>query len=144
MFAGWLVYIRKPLEAGQPDPLKRALGPVYTLLENKYYVDELYDFVFVRPSIWLAEKVVYRLIDRGIIDGFLHFVANAAEWIAFRHKDFDTQIINEGADNLAEGFGEMSDSFKYIQSGRIQQYLAVAVAGLLMLVGVFVWSLFIR
>ncbi|MBN1120514.1 MAG: NADH-quinone oxidoreductase subunit L [Anaerolineae bacterium] len=144
LFVGWLVYVRKPLEAGQPDPLKRALGPVYTLLENKYYIDELYDLIFVRPSIWLAEKVVYQLIDRGIIDGFLHFVARAAEWIAFRHKDFDTQIINEGTDNLVEGFGEMSDSFKYIQSGRIQQYLAVAVAGLLMLVGVFVWSLFIR
>lgn len=144
LFVGWLVYVRKPLAAGQVDPLKKLLGPVYTLLENKYYFDELYDLIFVRPSIWFSEKIVYLLIDKGIIDGFLHFVAGSVEWLAFRNKDFDTHVVNGAGDNLAEGIGNLGDSFKYVQSGRIQQYLAVAIAGVLMLAGVFVWALFIR
>jgi NADH-quinone oxidoreductase subunit L len=144
LLVGWLVYVRRPLAAGQEDPLKKLLGPLYTLLENKYYFDELYDLVFVRFFQWFSEKVVYLLIDKGIIDGFLHFVARSAEWLAFRNKDFDTYIVNSGADNLAEGVGNLSDSFKYVQSGRVQQYLAVAIAGVLMLAGVFVWVLFLR
>ena len=40
---GWLVYVRKPLAAGEADPAKRALGPLYTLFQNKYYMDQLYE-----------------------------------------------------------------------------------------------------
>ncbi len=144
LFVGWLIYVRKPLAAGQEDPLKTFLGPLYTLFERKYYIDELYDLIFVRPSRWFAERVAYQLIDRGIIDGFLHFVARSAEWTAFRNKDFDTHVINAGADELVDGIGKTGESFRYVQSGRIQQYLAVAVAGLLMLAAVFVWTLFLR
>jgi NADH-quinone oxidoreductase subunit L len=144
LFVGWLVYVRKPLAAGQPDPLAKFLGPIYPLLENKYYFDELYDLIFVRPSQWFAEKVVYLLVDKGIIDGFLHFVARAFEWLAFRNKDFDTFIINGGADDLAQGIGSAGDSLKYVQSGRVQQYLTVAVAGMLLLAGFFVYTLFLR
>jgi NADH-quinone oxidoreductase subunit L len=120
------------------------LGPIYTLLENKYYFDELYDLIFVRPAQWFAEQVAYLLIDRGIIDGFLHFVARSTEWLAFRNKDFDTYIVNSAGDGVAEGLGNLGDSFKYVQSGRVQQYLTVAIAGVLLLAGVFVWALFLR
>ena len=51
---GWLVYRRVPV--GAKDPLKKVLGPVYTLLENQYYFDELYDRIFVRPAMWISEK----------------------------------------------------------------------------------------
>jgi hypothetical protein len=47
-------------------------------------------------------------------------------------------------DSMVEGIGEASDSFKYVQSGRIQQYLAVVAAGVLMLAAVFIWALFLQ
>jgi NADH-quinone oxidoreductase subunit L len=144
LFVGWLVYVRKPLVAGQTDPLKRALGPLYTLFENKYYIDELYEATLIRFFLWLSDAVVYRAIDRGLIDGFLHFVARGTEWLAFRNKDFDTVIVNGAGDELADGIGNLSEQFKHVQSGRVQQYLAVAAAGLLMLAGVFVWTFFLR
>jgi NADH-quinone oxidoreductase subunit L len=141
---GWAVYVRKPLVAGEVDPLKRALGPLYTLFQNKYYMDQLYEGSFVRFFTWFSKTVVYEWIDRGLIDGFLHFVARATEWLAFRNKDFDTYVVNGAGDELAEGVGNLGEAFKYVQSGRIQQYLAVAAAGLLMLAGVFVWAFFLR
>jgi NADH-quinone oxidoreductase subunit L len=144
LFVGWLVYVRRPLEAGAEDPLARFLGAFYTLFENKYYLDELYDLLFVRPSQWFAKNVAYLLIDRGIIDGVLHFIARSTQWLALRNKDFDTYVVNGGPDELVGGIGELSDSFKYVQSGRVQQYLTVAVVGVLMLAGVFVWTLFLR
>ncbi len=144
LFIGWLIYVRKPLEAGQADPLQKVLGPLYTLFENKYYMDELYDLIFVRPAQWFAQKVAYELIDRGIIDGFLHFVARSTEWWAFRNKDFDTYVVNQGGDQVAGGIGNLGKAFRYIQSGRVQQYLIVAGAGLLMLASVFFWALFLR
>jgi NADH-quinone oxidoreductase subunit L len=140
---GALVYWRG-LPEGAEDPLKRVLGPVYTLLENKYYVDEFYDWAFVRPSAWVAEKVVYMFIDRGVIDGFLHTVARAAEWFAFRNKDFDTVVVNRGADRVARTIGDTGQSLRHLQTGRVQQYLAVAVAGVLVLAAVFLWRLFVR
>jgi NADH-quinone oxidoreductase subunit L len=143
LFVGWLVYIRRPLAAGAVDPLKKVLGPLHTLFENKYYFDELYEAAFVRPSQWLARQI-YEVIDRGMIDGLIHFIARSTEWWAFRNKDFDTKVVNGGVDSMVEGIGEASDSFKYVQSGRIQQYIAVAAAGVLMLAAVFVWALFLQ
>ena len=96
----------------------------------------------VRPAKWFAEKVVYLLIDKRIIDGFLHTVARVSEWVAFRNKDFDTYVVNGFGDAVPNGIGNLGDAFKYVQSGRIQQYLAVGLAGVLMLAAVFVYFLF--
>ncbi len=142
LLVGWLVYGLRPLKAGAADPLRSVLGPVYTLLENKYYFDELYELIFVRPARWLAEKVIYLAIDKGIIDGTLHTIGRAVEWWAFRNKDFDTYVVNGFGDAVPNGIGNLGDAFKYVQSGRVQQYLAVAIAGVLMLAAVFVYFLF--
>jgi NADH-quinone oxidoreductase subunit L len=141
---GWLVYGRRPLAAGEVDPLQRALGPLYTLFQNKYYLDQLYERSFVAFSVWFSETIAYRFFDQTIINGILHAVARATEWLAFRNKDFDTYIVNGAGDELPRRIGILGESFKYVQSGRVQQYLAVAAAGLLMLAGVFVWALFLR
>ncbi len=141
LLVGYLVYVRRPLAAGQEDPLKKLLGPLYTLFENKYYFDEAYDFLFVRPSQWLAARI-YEVVDRGIIDGILHGVAFGTQWFAFRNKDFDTYVVNGAGDETARSVGRLGQAFRYVQSGRVQQYLTVAVLGILALAGVFVWSIF--
>ena len=81
---GWLVY--RNFKKGSEDPLKKVLGPVYTLFENKYYFDELYHIVFVKPAQWFSEKVVYLFMDRKIIDGLLHFTAQASFWLGMQFK----------------------------------------------------------
>ena len=47
---GWLVYGRKPLAAGQPDPLAARLGGLWFVLKNKYFIDEIYNVTFVQPG----------------------------------------------------------------------------------------------
>jgi len=41
------------------------------LLNRKYYVDEIYDALLVRPVVWLSDKVLWRVVDQGLVDGLL-------------------------------------------------------------------------
>jgi NADH-quinone oxidoreductase subunit L len=69
MVAGFLIawhfYVRKP---GLPTELARQHAPLYKFLLNKWYIDELYDVVFVRPTLWLA-RVLWIYGDGWLIDG---------------------------------------------------------------------------
>ncbi|MGD2253111.1 MAG: proton-conducting transporter membrane subunit, partial [Anaerolineales bacterium] len=126
LFLGWLVYRR--VKAGQPDPLERPLGPIYKLLKNKYYFDELYDLLFIRPAYWLAETFVYRWIDRGVIDGILHGIARLAMRIgSFLRNYIDIPVINRSADRLSDGVKRTGLILRVVQSGRVQQYLIIGL-----------------
>ena len=57
------------------DPLEKWLGPIYGLLKNKYYFDEAYDFLFVKPAYWFAETFVYKWMDKGVIDSILRITS---------------------------------------------------------------------
>ena len=59
-------YVLKP---GVPAAVARAIGPVYRFLLNKWYFDELYDLVFVRPAMALG-RVFWKVGDVGLIDRF--------------------------------------------------------------------------
>jgi NADH-quinone oxidoreductase subunit L len=125
LFLGWWVYRRQ--QAGAPDPLQKPLGPIYTVLKNKYYFDELYDWAFVRPAYWIAETFTNQWMDRGVIDGFLHIVARTAGRIGgfFRNK-IDKPVVNGFGDFIGEGAKKLGRSLRFIQTGRVQQYLLAA------------------
>ncbi|MEW6568256.1 MAG: NADH-quinone oxidoreductase subunit L [Chloroflexota bacterium] len=126
LLLGWLVYRRLP--AGAPDPLQKSLGPVYTLLQRKYYFDELYDLAFVRPAYWLAETFTSRWIDRGVIDGFLHAVGRLALRLGSGLRNYiDLPVINGTADRLSETVKRFGREFRVLQTGRVQQYLIVGL-----------------
>jgi NADH-quinone oxidoreductase subunit L len=62
----WLFYIRRP---DLPDALARQNAPLYKFLLNKWYFDELYDFLLVRPAMWLG-RFLWLKGDGWLIDGF--------------------------------------------------------------------------
>ncbi|MFD2183059.1 NADH-quinone oxidoreductase subunit L [Rhodoplanes azumiensis] len=61
----WLFYIKAP---SIPRALARGLKPIYLFLLNKWYFDELYDAIFVRPAMWLG-RTLWKQGDGTIIDG---------------------------------------------------------------------------
>jgi len=126
LFLGWVVY--KDVPAGAEDPLKKPLGAVYKVLQNKYYFDELYDAIFVKPSIWFSEKVSYMWMDRKIIDGILHLVANAAYNLGNIFRDwFDIPVVNGFGDFVGEGVKKVGKTLRVVQTGRVQQYMVIAL-----------------
>ncbi|MEL6746346.1 MAG: NADH-quinone oxidoreductase subunit L, partial [Pseudomonadota bacterium] len=61
----WLFYIAVP---SLPKTCMRVFAPIHAFLINKWYFDELYDALFVRPSMWLG-RVLWKGGDQAIIDG---------------------------------------------------------------------------
>jgi NADH-quinone oxidoreductase subunit L len=67
----WLFYIRRP---DLPGKLAAQQAPLYRFLLNKWYFDELYDAIFVRPAQWLG-NFLWKRGDGNIIDGTLNGIA---------------------------------------------------------------------
>jgi NADH-quinone oxidoreductase subunit L len=126
LFLGWLVY--RDVPAGAQDPLKKPLGRIYTILQNKFYFDELYSAVFVRPAYWFAETVTYRWVDRGVIDGFLHWIARTTLRIGnFLRNYIDIPIVNGAGDFIGDSVKKTGKSIRVIQTGRVQEYLIIGM-----------------
>jgi len=128
----WLVYGMKPLKAEQPDPLRRWLGPVYTVLENKYYFDELYHLIFIRPTMWLAS--FFYLFDRGVIDRIVNWVGAFNRWPARTLRRWIDEYIIDGAVN---GVGLVTTwtgaVVRLIQTGQVQNYLLILLLSVVVL-----------
>ncbi len=135
LYAGWLVYRNIP--AGAEDPLKKPLGKLYPVLQNKYYFDEFYDKVFVQPSMWVSAVFTFQIMDRGLIDGFLHSLARFSVFLGgfFRYV-IDDPIINGFGDWVADTTRSIGNKLRVIQTGRVQQYM---VAALLFVAAVLVY-----
>jgi NADH-quinone oxidoreductase subunit L len=65
-FVAWEFYVRRP---ELPAELARQQQPLYLFLLNKWYFDEIYDFLIVRPTIWLG-RVLWKYGDGWLIDGW--------------------------------------------------------------------------
>ena len=73
-------YVRNP---ALPGRIAQNLSGLYTLLREKYYVDELYDAAIVRPLVRVSDAVLFRAVDVGLIDGIaVNGTAHAVRAIA--------------------------------------------------------------
>jgi NADH-quinone oxidoreductase subunit L len=71
----WWLYIKSP---ETPKKIAKSLGGLYTLVYNKYYIDELYLYTIVKPLLWISTNVLWHTVDERIIDGTLHGISRAA------------------------------------------------------------------
>ncbi|MFZ0878063.1 MAG: NADH-quinone oxidoreductase subunit L, partial [Candidatus Acidiferrales bacterium] len=74
----WWFYIRRP---DVPKKLAQSLHGLYELVLNKYFVDEIYLALIVRPLLWISTNVLWHIIDEGVIDGAVNGVAISAQGI---------------------------------------------------------------
>jgi len=114
-------------------------------LKNKWYFDEAYDYLFVKPAYWFSETFVYKWMDKGVIDSILHTFGKVTGWLGSAIRNyFDTPVINEfigdGIARVAQWFG---GRLQPIQTGRIQQYM-LASLGVIILVGGLLFSLLVK
>jgi NADH-quinone oxidoreductase subunit L len=129
---GYLMYWRKPLQAGEVDPVQKMLPEsIYNTLKNKYYIDEIYERVFIKPSQWFSRVVVSQAIDKGIIDTILHGIARLFTWIGDLFKVMNMWLIDGVGDGIPQWIGNFGSWLRRIQTGQVQQYmLVVAVAAI--------------
>jgi NADH-quinone oxidoreductase subunit L len=111
----------------RPAAVTRVLGPIYTTVRDKYYVDEIVNATVIRLVMVFA--VSWKWFDEHVVDGLVLGVGRANKLLAFFAAWFDKTFV-DGAVNLVglatQAFGAVARLF---QTGRIQQYAAFAVAG---------------
>jgi len=108
--AYWL-YLKNPRK---PEDLAKSMRPAYTTLLNKYYVDELYAFLVVRPLLWLSTNVFWKATDVAGIDGTVN--------------------------GIAHGVAAIGDGVRHSQSGNTRSYaMWVVVGAIVVLAVIFFW-----
>jgi NADH-quinone oxidoreductase subunit L len=75
LLVAWWFYIRRP---DAPKKLAERVHGLYTLLLNKYYVDEIYAILFIRPFLWISTNVLWHVVDERVIDGTVNGFADVA------------------------------------------------------------------
>lgn len=94
------MYLRK---SELPAKISRAFSVVYKTLYNKYYIDEIYNFLFVQPTLWVAKRILVGFTDAKIIEGVVNGVPST--------------------------IGNFSQVFRKIQSGIANNYAIFMAAG---------------
>ncbi len=135
LFFGWLAYrnVNSPAEDKLQIPF----------LKNKYYFDELYEFLFIKPAVWFSEVFVSKWMDKGFIDGILHLFGPATGGVGSAIRNyFDLPVINQFlGDGSADATWWVGKNLRPIQTGRIQQYLVLSLVVLFVIGGLLYFLL---
>jgi NADH-quinone oxidoreductase subunit L len=111
---GWLLayllYYRLPK---LPARIAESLGGFYRAVANKYYVDELYAILFVKPVVDGSTTILWRGVDQGLIDA----------------------TVNNGADSARH----VSDNLRHMQSGNLRSYAGWVAAGGAAVIAYMIW-----
>jgi NADH-quinone oxidoreductase subunit L len=106
----WWVYLRSP---ETPRRLAERFHALYRLLVGKYFIDELYAAVIVRPLLWVSTNFLWHTVDEETIDGLVNGVAHEA--------------------------GEFGDRLRHLNSGNTRSYAAWVILGAVVLTTLLAW-----
>ncbi len=130
---GWGVahylYSARPEAAGR---LSEKAPVAYTWLLNKYYVDEFYDATVVEPMKRLG--AVWDWLDRTVIDGVVRGVGQMTEAGSALSTAIEKYVIYGSLNVLGYGNHLAARSWRKLQTGKVNHYAALIVAGLFLLV----------
>jgi len=135
---GYLIYRPRELPEGVDDPL-RSLGLVFTTLNAKYWVDEIYGFLFIEPFKWLANFLAYTLDWRFWHDWF-HDIVIARTFktgAKFLANPIDLGIIDGAVNGMARVIQWCSAQLRQIQTGYVRNYALSVLLGVVVIVAYF-------
>jgi NADH-quinone oxidoreductase subunit L len=129
---GWgLAHYLYSVNPAAPDRWAEKAQGAYRTLLNKYYVDELYDFLFVEPTKKLG--LLLDWFDRVVVDGLVRGVGQMTELGAAGSTWVEKYVIYGGLNVIGYGNHVMAKQWRQLQSGMVHHYAAIIVAGLFLL-----------
>jgi NADH-quinone oxidoreductase subunit L len=131
---GWFFarMLYKDAQSKVPAQLKERFLGVWTVIYNKYYVDELYQAGVIRPSVALARALSW--FDLHIIDGLVNLVGAIGRTLGAIDAAIDTYLVDGAVNLVARLTMAGGRSLRRVQTGRIQTYLYGALFGALLIV----------
>jgi NADH-quinone oxidoreductase subunit L len=116
-FVAYRWYVKQPKIA---ERVAAAAGAGYTFLLNKYYIDELYDALFVNPAKDLGNALA--AFDLGVVDGGVNGVGWSTRMSAELSRLWDTWVIDGLVNLLAFAVKVLSYPVRILQTGLLQSY----------------------
>ncbi len=101
------------VKTGIPVRLARNFSVIYRILFNKYYVDELYHYALIKPTLWVANSFIGAVTDARIIEGVVNGVPKA--------------------------IGRFAESLRKVQTGLAQHYAIIMAAGVMIIIMLMLW-----
>jgi NADH-quinone oxidoreductase subunit L len=140
--AAYGLYRARPEKAADPDPLQPVLGPVFTGMNRKWWVDELYDFLILRPYNWLARFTADTLDWRFWHDWFHEtLIAGTFNTLArFTAQAVDLGGVDFAFNTLADLVRGLARRVRGLQSGYVRNYALVVFVGVVVLLGYLLLS----
>jgi NADH-quinone oxidoreductase subunit L len=109
----WLAYLLYYKRPELPQKIADSLGGFYQAVVHKYYIDEIYAAVFVKPLVDGSTRILWQGVDRKVIDA----------------------AVNDSAD----GARQLSDQVRHMQSGNIRSYAGWIAAGSAVVIAFMIW-----
>ena len=140
----WYLYMRRtqdiqklPLNQRPDDPLRTIIGPIFTVLENKYWVDEFYGYLVIKPYQWLS-KFLADKVDWAFWHDFFHDTILVRGFNGLTHLlsgPIDLGFIDGIANFLGDGFKELAAQMRKLQSGFVRNYALSIFIGVVFIIG---------
>jgi NADH-quinone oxidoreductase subunit L len=137
IYISWLLYGRNPIKAGQPDPLKKMLGPIFTGMENKWFIDEAYWFVFVDRYVDIARFLAQK-VDWDFWHEWFHNNVIASGFVGltrFLADPVDLGVVNKVSKLLADAVQGSANSLRKFQNGFVRSYALSVMLGVVAILG---------
>jgi NADH-quinone oxidoreductase subunit L len=138
---GWLMYRKLATQDRHPpaeiDPLEQVQPVVFRFLENKMWLDELYDHTVVALSRTAARLSDW--MDGNVWDGLVRAFGGLGQLFGIFSAGFDERGINAGVDETMTGARGLGRLISAWHSGQIQTYLRAVGIGMLALLIIYAW-----
>jgi NADH-quinone oxidoreductase subunit L len=138
IWLSWVLYGRRSLKLGEPDPLKKWLGPVFTGMERKWFVDEGYKVLFIDSYVYLAH-VAADVIDGRFWHDWFHEKVLVGGYNFLSHIALDRYADQRGIDAFFDGLAQWtrnaSASLRRIQNGFVRSYALAVLIGVIVIFG---------
>jgi len=127
----YLMYYKRAID---PEKIAASVKGIYTTLYNKYYFDEAYDVLFIRPYYVVCDAWFW--FDKTIVDGMVNGAGDLGMFWSRVNAWFDETFV----DGAVNGVGIVTRAFgltvRHLQTGRVQNYAFVVFATM-----VIIWLL---
>ena len=134
IFTAYRFYVLAPEIA---DRLKERYAGAHSLLYNKYYVDELYNATFIKGT--MASSFGLWTFDRRVVDGAVNgsgWLTVFASWIS---SLIDKYVVDGAVNLVGRSSQESSFLFRRVQTGLIQNYALLMLAGVFAFVSIYLY-----
>jgi NADH-quinone oxidoreductase subunit L len=113
-------------------------GDIFSLLQHKYYIDEVYEKTVIAFNAWFARACDW--LDFWVWNGLVQLVSYLIVGLSWVNNFFDVYVVNGGFDQSCKGVSTGGSLLSRLQNGRVQNYLRIIGIALAALALLLIWG----